>query len=103
MQQLAHHTWLTVRGPLLALLGLAAAYALSTLLDGFGWQAGLGLVAFLATVLLVGVFGFRMHPEDAVEEAATAIRDTAALAIGVVLLTATFLTALTSGHAPTTT
>ncbi|MFJ1827420.1 hypothetical protein [Streptomyces sp. NPDC088178] len=103
MKQLAHHTWLTVRGPILAVLGLAAAYALSTLLDRFGWQAGLGLVAFLATVLLVGTLGFRMRPEDAVEEAATAIRDAAALAIGVVLLTATLLTALTGGHTPTTT
>ncbi|MET8746356.1 hypothetical protein [Streptomyces sp. NPDC004728] len=103
MKQLAHHTWLTVRGPILALLGLAAAYALSHMVDGFGWQAGLGLVVFLATVLLVGVLGFRMHPEDAVEEAATAIRDAAALAIGLVLLTATILTALTGGHTPTTT
>lgn len=103
MKGCAAHTWLTVRGPILALLGLAAAYALSHLLDGFGWQAGLGLVAFLTAVLLVGVLGFRMHPEDAVEEAATAIRDTAALAIGVVLLTATLLTALTDEHTPTTT
>ncbi|MEV8101009.1 hypothetical protein [Streptomyces sp. NPDC088135] len=103
MKQLAHHTWLTVRGPILALLGLAAAYALSHVLDGFGWQAGLGLIVFLVTVLLVGVLGFRMHPEDAVEEAATAIRDAAALAIGLVLLTLTLLTALTSGHSPTTT
>ncbi|WP_327259975.1 hypothetical protein [Streptomyces sp. NBC_01240] len=102
MKQLAHHTWLTVRGPILALLGLTAAYALSYGLDGFVWQAGLGLVAFLTTVLLVGVFGFRMHPEDAVEEAATAIRDAAALAIGLVLLTVTLLTALT-GNTPTTT
>ncbi|MFD7615703.1 hypothetical protein [Streptomyces sp. NPDC059802] len=94
---------MTARGAVLALLGLAAAYALSNFLDGFGWQAGLGLVAFLTTVLLVGTLGFRMHPEDAVEEAATAIRDTAALAIGLVLLTAAFLTALTGGHSPTTT
>ncbi|MFF1916163.1 hypothetical protein ACFVYE_32170 [Streptomyces sp. NPDC058239] len=103
MKQIAHHTWLTVRGPILALLGLAAAYALSHVLDGFGWQAGLGLVAFLTTVLLVGALGFRMHPEDAVEEAATAIRDTAALAIGLVLLTATLLTALTGVHTSSTT
>lgn len=103
MKQLAHHTWLTVRGPILAAVGLTTAYALSNLLDGFAWQAGLGLVAFLTTVLLVGTLGFRMHPEDAVEEAATAIRTAAALVVGLVLLTAAFLTALAGGHTSTAT
>ena len=102
MKQLANRTWLTARGPALALLGVAAAYALSHVLDGFGWQAGLGVIAFLATVLAVGTFGFRMHPEDAVEEAATAIRAVLTVAFAVVVLTATFLTDLT-GSNPTTT
>ncbi|MEU9849315.1 hypothetical protein [Streptomyces sp. NPDC047985] len=103
MKQSARHAWLTARGPVLALLGVAAAYALSNVLDGFGWQAGLGLVAFLATVLTVGVFAFRMHPEDAVEEAATAIRAALTVAFAVAALTATFLTALTVSTNPTTT
>ncbi|MDK0525068.1 hypothetical protein [Streptomyces sp. ML-6] len=102
MKQLAHHAWLTVRGPVLALLGVAAAYTLSNVLNGFGWQAGLGLVAFLATVLAVGTFGFRMRPEDAVEEAATAIRAVLTVAFAVAVLTATFLTTLASSN-PTTT
>ncbi|TXS58826.1 hypothetical protein [Streptomyces sp. sk2.1] len=102
MKQLANRTWLTARGPVLALLGVAAAYALSHVLDGFGWRAGLGLITFLTTVLAVGTFGFRMRAEDAVEEAATAIRAVLTVAFAAAALTATLLTALT-GSNPTTT
>ncbi|MEV6165757.1 hypothetical protein AB0L71_28355 [Streptomyces sp. NPDC052052] len=102
MSKVAHHIWLKARGLVLAVLGVAAAYALSLALDGLAWQAGLGLIAFLTTVLTVGVFAFRMHPDDALEEAATAVRAVLAVAFAIVVLTATFLTALTGSPSPTT-
>jgi hypothetical protein len=38
------------------------------------WQTGAGTLAFLATILTVGVLVLRMDPWDAVEEPAAAIR-----------------------------
>lgn len=96
MKRHAHHVWHTIRGALLAILGLAAAYGLAQLLDGHGWewQAGLGAVAFLVTVLTVGRYAFRMHPEDAAEEAAEAIRGAVTCAWALLLLALDFLGAL---------
>ncbi|MFF1358694.1 hypothetical protein [Streptomyces sp. NPDC058297] len=78
MKRYAWHVWHTVRGTLLAVLGVVAAYALAQVLDPLGlgllWQAGLGLAAFTATVLATGVVAFRMDAEGAVEETAHAVR-----------------------------
>lgn len=74
----ARHVWHTIRGTLLAVLGTVAAYALAQALDTVGlgllWQAGLGIAAFTATVLSTGVAVFRMDAEDALDEAAYAVR-----------------------------
>jgi hypothetical protein len=88
--------WLTVRGTVLALLGLAAAYGLSLPLGGLAWWAvGLaGFGTFLATVLAAGVLGFRMDAWDAVEEPAAAIRTVLLLAWGLLLLAIDFLAVL---------
>jgi hypothetical protein len=103
MAKYARHVWYTIRGTVLAVLGVAAAYALSLLLDqhgaGFGWQASLGLAAFLTTVLAVGRYGFRMHVADAVEETADAIR-TFAICFGRVALIALFFLAALLGSGP---
>lgn len=102
MAKYTRHVWHQTRGSLLALLGVAAAYGLSLPLKdagyGFGWQAGLGFAAFLATVLAIGRYVFRMHAGDAVEEAATAIRYFGLGAGRAALLTLVFLAALISHH-----
>ncbi|MEW2266921.1 hypothetical protein [Streptomyces sp. NPDC047868] len=100
MAKYARHVWYTIRGTILAVLGVTAAYALSLLLDqhgaGFGWQAGLGLAAFLTTVLAVGRYAFRMHPADTVEETADALRAFAITFGRVALIALLFFAALVS-------
>lgn len=70
----ARCAWYALRGAILATLGLGAAYALSLALNGIAWQTGAGALAFLATILTVGVLVLRMDPWDAVEEPAAVIR-----------------------------
>lgn len=90
----ARRAWYTLRGPLLALLGLTAAYSLSLTLNGLAWQTAAGALGFLATVLTVGTLGFRMTVWDAVEEPAATIRTVVVLAWTVTALLLAFTTAL---------
>ncbi|MFD9443352.1 hypothetical protein [Streptomyces sp. NPDC060001] len=72
----ARTVWPHTRAALLALAGVTAAYTLSLLLHdtSFLWQTVLGIGAFTATVRTLGRRVFRMHPMDALEDAANAIR-----------------------------
>lgn len=98
----ARTLWWQIRGLLLAVLGVAAAYALSLPLDtagvGFVWQALLGIAAFTQTVRTAGRHLFHMHPADAIEDAATALHAFAHTLGRICYFAIPVLAALTTHH-----